>query len=311
MPQPSVVSIGKFDGVHRGHRAILATARELARQRDARVLVLTFDPHPSSTLDPSGHPPRLCSRRQKIERLKQLGADVVVLAPTPAVLGQAPAEFIRHVVQEHQPCAFVEGADFRFGKARAGDMTLMNKLGAECGFDVVIQPYVDVTLSDLSIVTVHSTIIRWLVGHGRVGDAQCCLGEPFSLVSTVVQGEERGRTIGVPTINLDLHPLSDHMIPADGVYAGVATWPGSDRPYTAAISVGHKPTFGKLRGQVQLTVEAHLLDFAGDLYGRNVTLAFTRWVRDQMRFPSLDALRQQLTRDIERVRDFEPLAISH
>lgn len=315
MPQASVISIGNFDGVHLGHRAILATARDLADARSARVVALTFDPHPSATLDPANQPPRLCSRDQKLDRLKQAGADeVVVLEPTRDVLGQEPQDFLRKLVNEYAPVAVVEGADFRFGKGRAGDIALLRQMGKEHGYDVVIQPSRDVTLSDLSVVTVRSSVIRWLIGHGRPADAQRCLGEPFSLTGTVIQGEQRGRTLGIPTANLGLNTLNDHMLPADGVYAGYATRPGNhpgdDRRYTAAISVGNKPSFGKLRGQVQLTIEAHLLDFNADLYGQTLTLAFTHWIRDQIRFPSPDALRQQLARDIDRVRGFEPLAVS-
>lgn len=302
MPQASIITIGNFDGVHLGHRAILATARELADARGARVVALTFDPHPSATLDPANQPPRLCSPDQKLARLKQAGADeVVVLNPTREVLAQEPRDFVRKLINEYAPVAFVEGADFRFGKGRAGDIALLKAMGAEHGYDVVIQPSRDVTLSDLSVVTVRSSVIRWLIGHGRPADVQRCLSEPFSLTSTVVQGEQRGRTIGIPTANLDLNTLNDHMLPADGVYAGYATISADDRRYTAAISVGNKPSFG----QVKLAIEAHLLDFAGDLYGQTLTLAFTHWIRDQIRFPTLDALREQLARDIERVRQCE------
>lgn len=302
MPQASVITIGNFDGVHLGHRAILATARELGDARDARVVALTFDPHPNATLDPANQPPRLCSRDQKLDRLRQAGADeVVVLEPTREVLGQEPRDFIRKLVSDFAPIAFVEGADFRFGKGRAGDIALLRQMGGEHGYEVIIQPSRDVTLRDLSVVTVRSSVIRWLIGHGRPADVQRCLSEPFTLTSTVIHGEKRGRTIGIPTANLDLDTLNDHMLPADGVYAGYAITPGAARQYTAAISVGHKPSFGK----VQLTIEAHLLDFDGDLYDQTLTLAFTHWVRDQIRFPSPDALRQQLARDIERVRQCE------
>ncbi len=295
-----------------GHHAILSTARELAgagkdAAAGAKVVVMTFDPHPNATLDPDNQPPRLCPLNQKLDRLKHAGADeVLVLEPTPKVLGQSPQDFIQEVVDRHRPVAFVEGADFRFGRGRAGDVDLLKKLGQQHGFDVVIQPSHDVTLTDLSVVTVRSSVVRWLIGHGRVQDAQRCLGQPFSLTSQVVKGEQRGRTIGIPTVNLDLATLDDHTLPADGVYAGLAHLPGTDRSHIAAISVGNKPSFG----QIQLTIEAHLLDFDDDLYGQPITLEFHHWVRDQIRFPNPDALRQQLARDIEKVRSYEPLAVS-
>jgi riboflavin kinase / FMN adenylyltransferase len=307
MTGPSVITIGNFDGVHAGHRAILSTAGELAQAHGAKVVAMTFDPHPNATLDPANQPPRLCPLDQKLARLEQAGADqVLVLEPTSQVLGQAPQDFIRQVVDRHRPVAFVEGADFRFGKGRAGDVDLLKQLGEKHGYNVVTQPSHDVTLTDLGVVTVRSSVIRWLVGHGRVQDAQRCLGQPFSLTSEVVKGEQRGRTIGIPTVNLDLATLDDHMLPADGVYAGQAHYPGAERPRAAAISVGNKPSFG----HVKLTIEAHLLDFDADLYGRQVTLTFTHWVRDQTRFPTPDALRQQLARDIDKVRTLQEPSLS-
>jgi len=308
MTRPSVITIGNFDGVHLGHRAILANARDLADAKDARVVAMSFDPHPSATLDPANQPPRLCPPDQKIARMKQAGADdVLILEPTPELLGQSPDDFIQQAVSEYSPVAFVEGADFRFGKGRAGNITKLTALGQQHGFEVVTQPSHDVTLCDLSVITVRSSVIRWLISHGRVHDAQRCLGQPFSLTSQIVKGEQRGRTIGIPTINLDLDTLDDHTLPADGVYAGLAHLPGHDEPLTAAISVGNKPSFG----QTQLVIEAHLLDFDQDVYGQTVTLEFHHWLRDQARFPTPDALRDQLTRDIQKTRSLEPLAISH
>jgi riboflavin kinase/FMN adenylyltransferase len=302
MSETSVICIGNLDGVHQGHLALLYTARVLAMARKAALVVITFDPHPTATLDPANQPPRLCPPDQKLQRLREAGVDqIITLKPTPDVLNQDPRQFIEKLVRDHHPVAFVEGADFRFGKGRAGDIDMLRELGNQHGFEVIIQPSVEGTLSDLSIVTVRSSVIRWLLGHGRVKDAASCLGRPFTLTSTVVQGEQRGRTIGIPTANLDLETLNDHMLPADGVYAGYAILSGDDRRHTAAISVGNKPSFGK----VQLTIEAHLLDFAGDLYGQTLTLAFTHWIRDQIRFPTLDTLREQLTRDIDRVRQCE------
>jgi len=307
MTRPSVITIGNFDGVHQGHRAILANARRLAGAKDARVVAMTFDPHPNATLDPANQPPRLCSRDQKLDRLKQAGADeVLLLEPTREQLGQSADDFIQQVVANHKPIAFVEGADFRFGKGRSGDIAKLTNLGKQHGFEVVIQPSHDITLSDLSIVTVRSSVIRWLIGHGRIQDAQRCLGQPFSLTSEIIKGEQRGRTIGIPTINLDLNTLDDHTLPADGVYAGLAHLTGQDQPVTAAVSVGNKPSFG----QTQLVIEAHLLDFNQDVYGQTVTLEFHRWLRDQARFPTPDALRDQLTRDIEKTRNYEPLALN-
>jgi riboflavin kinase / FMN adenylyltransferase len=317
MPPPTVITIGNFDGVHLGHRAILNNARQLAQACNANsgglnpgganVLAITFDPHPNATLDPHNQPPRLCPLDQKIERLKHAGADhVQILEPTPAVLSQSPQDFIQQVVKDHNPITFIEGADFRFGKERSGDISLLQSLGQQHNFNVVIQPAHDATLSDLTAVTVRSSVIRWLIAHGRVHDAQHCLGQPFSLTTQIIKGEQRGRTIGIPTINLDLNTLDEHTLPADGVYAGQAHIQGHPQPYTAAISVGNKPSFG----QTILTIEAHLLDFDQDIYHQTATLDFHHWIRDQSRVPTPNALRQQLTRDIENVRHYDPLPLT-
>ena len=305
MTRSSVITIGNFDGVHLGHRAICATARKLADQHDARVVAMTFDPHPSATLDPDRQPPRLCPLDEKVRRLKQAGADeVVVLKPERELLNQTPDAFIQKLIEQYAPAAFVEGDDFHFGKNRAGNVNKLIELGQALGFTVATQPSHDVTLSDLSVVTVRSSLIRQLVGMGRIEDANRCLGRPFALTASVVKGEQRGRTIGFPTINLDLGRFNDHMLPADGVYAGSAHLPDADQTFPAAISVGNKPSFGT----VSLTIEAHLLDFSDDVYGQTATLSFHRWLRDQSRFPSVETLKAQLHRDVEKVRGVEPLA---
>ena len=307
MPQPSVITIGNFDGVHLGHRAILAAARDLAKQHDACVVVMTFDPHPAATLNPAKQPPRLCPPQDKIDRLKQAGTDrVVILKPDRDLLGQTPDAFISSLTEPYAPVAFVEGADFHFGKNRAGNIDKLIALGQSLGFTVVTQPDVNVTLSDLTVVTVRSSVIRKLLGMGRIEDANRCLGRPFALTSTIVQGEQRGRTIGFPTINLDLESLSDHMLPADGVYAGSAYLPELNQTLAAAISIGNKPSFGA----VHLTIEAHLLDFSDDAYNQPATLNFTHWLRDQSRYPNVDALKTQLHRDVERVKNLQPSTVS-
>ncbi|MEX1015953.1 MAG: riboflavin biosynthesis protein RibF [Phycisphaeraceae bacterium] len=298
MSKRSVISIGNFDGVHLGHRAILAHARALARERDAEMVVLTFDPHPARTLRPGTEPPRLTSVHEKVDRLQAAGADrVVVLEPTPAMLGQTAEQFVEKIVADFAPLAIVEGPDFRFGKGRAGDLAMLAELGRQFDFELIVEPRVEVALSDWAVVPVSSSLTRWLVGHGRVLDAARLLGGLFELTGSVATGEQRGRTIGVPTANLDPAAYSDHIVPADGVYAGTVTVPDG-QTHPAAISVGVKPTFG----QRQLVVEAHLLDYAGNLYGETVTFRFARWVRDQYPFPNLDSLTRQIHRDVALTR---------
>jgi len=298
----SVLTIGNYDGLHRGHQAILRHCRSLAEAYEAEVVALPFDPHPARTLRPSAEPPRLMSRGEKEAALKAWGADrVVVLEPTWETLGQSPEAFVAWLVGDFRPVAIVEGSDFRFGKGRKGDMEVLAELGRGYGFEAVVEPAVEVGLSDFWAAPVSSTVVRWLVGRGRVRDAALCLGRHYGLTATVAQGERRGRQIGVPTVNLRMTQLAEHLVPADGVYAGhleLAGEPG--RLYPAAMSVGVKPTFG----QQHLAVEAYILDFDRDIYGQVVTFHFARWIRDQYAFPGLETLKAELERDIARTRQW-------
>lgn len=309
MPDRTVLTLGNFDGPHVGHLAILKRARTLADEHCARVMAITFDPPPIQVLRPGQEPPVIASLAQRIARLKTGGADEVqVMTPTPELLGQSADEFLQRLVDQHHPVAIVEGPDFRFGKGRGGNMDKLAQLGQTHGFTAVTVPRVEAPLADLQLAPVSSSLVRWLVGRGRVADAAVCLGQPFSLTAEVVKGEQRGRQLDIPTANLDAQQIAPFIIPADGVYAGVAEVQpidadGPPQQFAAAISVGVKPTFG----QKTLTVEAHLLDTpspleAFDLYGQPLTLHFARWVRDQYPFPGVGPLREQLFRDIEQTR---------
>lgn len=297
----TLITIGNFDGVHRGHQAILRRARELAQPLDADVLAITFDPMPAAVLRPEAGPPHLGTIDQRIAALKATGVDqVLVIKPTREVLGQEAEQFIAHLIADHNAVGFVEGEDFCFGKKRAGNMTMLAELGKAQGFVVEAMPRVETLLSDQSVAPISSSLVRWLVGRGRAEDAAACLGRPFDLVGHIVQGDQRGRTIGVPTANLD--PASYHTLitPMDGVYAGHVTLDGqTGTPHPAAISVGVKPTF---KGE-QLTIEAHLIGLTTGhpdaLYGITAQFTFARWLRDQYPFPSVDALKAQLQRDID------------
>lgn len=298
----TVLTIGTFDGVHRGHIALVARAREQAGP-EGSVIALVFDPHPMSQLAPDRTPPRLTGFDQRQALLRSIGVDRVVrLAPTRERLGQEPEAFVRWIVEGFAPDAIVEGRDFRFGRGRAGDLGVLAALGDHMGFRVIGLEPVEATLSDHSIVTASSTIVRWLIAHGRVADAGRVLGRPYELVGTVVQGDRRGREIGFPTANLACEMLA----PADGVYAGEAILPDG-RSFVAAISVGTKPQFnGSDR-----TIEAHLLDapregcnpaIVGlDEYGWTLRVRTGAWIRDQARFDSLDALVEQIGRDCARI----------
>ena len=303
-PQPSVLSIGTFDGVHLGHQALIRRAREIARDHPGtRVVALVFKPNPLEVLRPEAAPPRLSMFEQRKQWILDAGADEVVrLEPTREFLAETPERFVRECVAKYRPIAFVEGDDFHFGRARAGNNAVLAEFGRTMGFRVEVVPTVSIALTDHQLVSARSTIVRWLLGHGRVRDAAIVLGRPYELSGIVVQGDRRGRSIGFPTANLETPTL----IPADGVYGALAELPDGRR-FAAALSIGSKPTFGAHAR----AVEAFLLQ-PGDRprswspieglpeYGWNLRLLLLGWVREQVRFDSLPALLDQMERDCER-----------
>ncbi len=291
LPAGTVVSVGNYDGVHRGHAALLARARSLAGP--AGVAVVTFEPHPLTVLRPDRAPPRLTPPPLKRDALARLGVDhLAVLPPTPDVLGLAAEDFWHLLRDSVRPAAIVEGPTFIFGKNRGGDLAKLRAWAAETAIRVHTAEAVTVPLLDMHVPSVSSTLIRWLLLNGRARDAAICLGRPYTLRGTVVQGFQRGRTIGVPTANLD---LGEQLIPAEGVYVGRTEIDGVTHP--AAISIGKLPTFADDR----LQVEVHVVGFAGDLYGRVVDVAVLDWVREQWKFPGVEALKRRLTADIAHV----------
>jgi riboflavin kinase/FMN adenylyltransferase len=236
---------------------------------------------------------------QRRAAMLEAGADeVVFLDPVPEVLSQTARQFVERIVQEHGPVAWVEGADFRFGAGRSGDIDLLRALGLEMGFELEVVESVVTTLADQTRVPVSSTLVRWLIAGGRMADAAICLGRPFAMRGPVVQGEQRGRTIGFPTANID---TGDRILPADGVYAATVHLAGST--FAAAVSIGEKPTFGKR----QRTFEAFILDHTSDLYGQTLEFKLLRWMRDQAIYPDVHALIDQMNRDVARVRRWHEL----
>lgn len=311
-----MVTIGTFDGVHAGHGALVrqavrvAESAGLARAARPRVVVMAFDPNPLEILKPGLAPARLTTWPQRERLLRSAGADEVVrLEPTAALLGLSARAFIERLVREYRPVSIVEGPDFRFGAKRAGDIAALRTFGGEFGYEVEVVEQVEVPLTDHTIVPARSTVLRWLIGQGRVGDAACLLGRPYAMAGMVVRGDRRGRTIGYPTANLD----SPCLPPADGVYAGRARLPDG-RTVAAAISVGTKPTFG-IHGRA---VEAYLMENAAGTGGRPgewstidglpeyqwpMELEFLAFVRDQVKFESLEMLLAQMARDCAKCRE--------
>lgn len=294
------LTIGNFDGVHRGHQALVAAARRLAgpAEEGGRVVAVTFEPHPAARLRPDAVPPRLALPAERQRLLRKAGAsEVLELDPTPALLDLEPARFLDELRARVPFTAIVEGGDFRFGRGRSGSIATLRELGAARGFAIEVLPPVDVTLTDHTVVRASSSIVRWLLTMGRVRDAALVLGRPYELTATTVPGDRRGRTIGFPTLNA---APSEQLLPMDGVYGGVAHLPDGRRAL-AAISVGTKPTFGASAR----TCEAHLLDIdlPLDWYGAQVRMSFVTWIREQRAFGSLDALLERIRSDIRAIRE--------
>jgi riboflavin kinase/FMN adenylyltransferase len=292
-PRGSVMSVGNFDGVHLGHRRILVAAREAAA---AEIVVVTFEPHPLTVLRPALAPPQLSSPQLKHSLLASLGVHrLIILPPSADVLGTTAEAFYNILRDETRVAHLVEGNDFNFGKGRGGNIDRLRDWCARDELQLTVVEDVSVTLSDRSSIPVSSSITRWLIAHGRVADAALCLARPYQVEGVVVGGEKRGRTIGFPTANIS-SPEAPTLL-ADGVYAGRCRIDGE--PYAVALSVGSNPTFNG----PAVTVEAYLLDFAGDLYGRALSVEVVAWVRDQEKFPSVQTLVEQLHRDVARVRE--------
>ena len=297
-----VLCIGNFDGVHVGHTRMLSTARTLASARNVPLTVLTFDPHPTTILFPKTSRPPLTTLAQREEYLGRLSPDVLLVAPTTREFLAMPAEdFLRDIVRGKLGAShIVEGPTFTFGRGAKGDNALLQARGAELGFATTIVETAEITLSDLQRANVSSSVIRWLVQHGRVLDAATGLGRPFTLRGSVAEGKKRGRTIGFPTANLQ----TTQVLPAPGVYAGRAIVDGA--AHRAAISVGTNPTFAG----AATTVEAYLLDFSGDLYGKTIDVEFHRYVREMLTFSGVETLVRQMNLDVAIARDAPLLATS-
>lgn len=289
----SAVTIGKFDGMHAGHRRMVSIVREKAAERGLVSTVLTFDRHPMALLRPEACPLALVSNEQKLELLADAGVDqTVMLEFTREFSQQSPGVFVRSVLVDALATrVLVVGSDYRFGAGAAGTVSDLERLGAVHGFDVVVVETVAVGSAE----RVSSTRIRELLDAGDVKEASVLLGRPAAVRGVVVHGAKRGRELGFPTANLS--PEHEGFVPADGVYAGFLEVDGERMP--AAISVGNNPTF---EGVPQKQVEAHVLDRDLDLYGKRVEVSFVDRVRRMAKFDSLDELSAAIADDVERVR---------
>jgi riboflavin kinase/FMN adenylyltransferase len=297
----AVVTVGTFDGVHRGHQAVLAEIVARARRRGAEGVVVTFDPHPLAVVNPAAAPRLLTLPAERQRLLAASGVDRVVTLPfTPELSRLGPEEFVRDVLRGQVGMdELVLGHDHAFGRGRAGDVDVVRRIGAADGFTVDV---VDAVREDGQPIS--STLIRAAVAHGDLALAARWLGRPYSALGEVTRGAGRGRTIGVPTINLPA-PDGRKLLPPDGVYAVWVTVAGSGKReggrgrYGGMMNQGSRPTFGV----AERGLEVHLFDFTGDLYGETVLVEWVRRLRDVQTFASREALVEQLARDAAAARE--------
>jgi riboflavin kinase/FMN adenylyltransferase len=288
----SVVTIGVFDGVHRGHQEIIGHAVKRAGEAGRSAVVVTFDPHPAEVVRPGSHPAVLTEPSRRADLIERLGVAALCVIPFTLEFSRLPADGFVHdvLVDTLHASEVVVGDNFRFGHRATGDVDLLRRLGRTFGFAVTAPPLVAVAGTVFS-----STYIRALVAAGDVRAAATALGRPHRLAGVVVRGDRRGRELGFPTANLLTGPYA--AVPADGVYAAWLTRAHGEARM-AAVSVGTNPTFS---GQ-ERRVEAYLLDFDGDLYGERVALDFVERLREQRSYPAIEPLVAQIREDVARTR---------
>ncbi|GAA2738529.1 bifunctional riboflavin kinase/FAD synthetase [Actinocorallia aurantiaca] len=293
----SVVTIGVFDGVHRGHQKVIGRAAELAAELGLPCVVVTFDPHPDEVVRPGSHPPLLSSGVRRPELLAEVGADAIMVLPFTLELSRmGPDEFVQSILVDRLHAArVIVGEDFRFGHRAKGDIALLRELGEK--YDFLAEGVPLVADGD----TISSTAIRARLAEGAVEEAAHLLGRPHRVEGIVVRGHQRGRALGFPTANVESLPHT--AVPADGVYAGYLVCDSErypDQCWPAAISVGTNPTFEA----VVRTVEAYALDRDDlDLYGEHVSVDFVSRIRGMVKFESIEDLIAEMRRDVERARE--------
>jgi riboflavin kinase/FMN adenylyltransferase len=293
----TVLTIGAYDGLHLGHQAVIAQVRALAAERGARSAIVTFDRHPASIVRPESAPKLLTDHDQRLELLEQTGLDLAMVLPFDEQQAQEPPlSFIERVLVRalHTECVVV-GADFHFGRHREGNVALLREVGSTYGFEVL--PVQLVSRVDGVDEPLSSTAIRRALAGGDVELAALLLGRPFEARGKVVQGDQRGRLLGFPTANVE---VSNRVcLPADGVYAGWYLRPDGER-HPCAINLGRRPTFYEHADHSLL--EAHLLDFDGDLYGEVARVQFAHFLRSERKFEGIDSLVGQLKIDVDHAR---------
>jgi len=291
LPGPLFLAIGVFDGVHLGHQAVIRRAIEDAAKQNGTAVVVTFNPHPIRILRPDAAPLLLTANKHKAELIARLGvADLLIIPFTREFAALHAAEFIRQLKDAAQSLRGIYvGHQWSFGHQRSGNLELLQKLGDEWGFEEVGIPVVEVNGNVVS-----STAIRQAVATGNLEAAETLLGRPYTVLGTVVEGDKIGRTIGFPTANLSVH---NEQLPPDGVYAVQAAW--NDQTISGVLNIGNRPT---VSAGLKKTVEVHLLDFSGQLYGQDLEITFLKFLRGEMKFSGLDGLKSQIANDVLEAR---------
>jgi riboflavin kinase / FMN adenylyltransferase len=286
----TLLTIGVFDGVHAGHRHLLETLKQRAADRSLLSGVVTFDPHPQSVLHPDNELPWLSDVEDRVRSIRELGIDlVVVLTFSKEVAQLTPQQFLTMIKTHLRMRGIVVGPDFALGQGRAGSIDQLRKLGRQSGFSVEA-----VSQYTANGEAVSSTLIRQALAEGNTRKVHAMMGRYFHLKGIVITSAKRGRKLGFPTANIDIRP--QQALPGDGIYATIADVDG--RRFASATNVGARPTFGDMRR----TVEAYLLNYEGDLYGRELRLEFVQKVRDEQRFASSEELKRQIERDVQEVK---------
>jgi riboflavin kinase/FMN adenylyltransferase len=294
LPGPLFLAIGVFDGVHRGHQAVISTSTRHAHSADGTPVVVTFDPHPAKILRPEEAPHLLTATQHKIALIRALGVGhLLVITFDKNFAATPPENFVEQLVQNAKPLREIcVGHEWSFGKNRAGNLDLLQKLGARFDFNVVGIPPVKVNGTVVS-----STAIRQAVEAGEFAKAASMLGREYTILGTVSGGEKLGKKIGFPTANLSAH---SEQFPPDGVYFAEAWLDGV--LLHGVVNLGFRPTVSS--GQPERILEIHLLDFEQDIYGKDLEIRFVRYLRPEKKFENVDALARQIEVDVRQAREF-------
>ncbi len=305
--QGCVLTIGNFDGVHLGHQEIFRTARRIARERGAEMVVMTFEPHPVAILHPEKAPGVLTPLSLKLHLLEEYADNcIIVLEDDKHLLSLSPEAFVdEFLMATIRPSVIVEGDDFHFGAARAGDVKTLAEFGRGKGFEVVVVPPRQIEIATTSqVLRVSSTIVRFMLEGGHVAEAAAALSRPYRLLGPIVSGWGRGRKLGFPTLNMQ---TPRQILPAEGVYAGFVKTAGSEQDLLrelqqvpAVFSIGQARTFGD---EYPLLIEAHLLiEGVGDMTGHWMAMDFVERIRSQHKYGSPEELVTQIARDCQEAR---------